>query len=214
MAIMLRLSKLSLIRASNIDEGLNVVPRHSNHHHNNLINIREANHLEMSTKKFEDFVKVMSSLCQSESLTGFTIMKFFLAGNPQEEIQANHERKRRESQFRSEKRCNNLFCGMDEWTLANTLNIDTKRADIYNPQAGRISIVNNYNLPILSHLRLNIDHCFLYMNGIYATHWNINAHNIIYVTRGSSRCQFVDNNRQQVFNGQLQEGQLLVVPQN
>ncbi|KAM7255656.1 hypothetical protein ACFE04_008554 [Oxalis oulophora] len=45
-----------------------VVPRHSNHHHNNLINIREANHLEMSTKKFEDFVKVMSSLC-SRSLS-------------------------------------------------------------------------------------------------------------------------------------------------
>ncbi|KAM7253429.1 hypothetical protein ACFE04_026047 [Oxalis oulophora] len=199
--------------------------------------------------------------------------KFFLAGNPQQDIQASSEHER-ERQFRAQQRCNNLFCGMDEQTLADAFNIDTqlakrlqskndkrgiivraredlemirpqgqqeeeyehrsyngleetfcsmrlkhniadpKRADIYNPRAGRISTVNSYNLPILSHLKLSAEHGFLYRNGIYAPHWNVNAHSIVYVTRGSGRCQIVDNNGQQVFNGQLQEGQLLVVPQN
>ncbi|KAM7259910.1 hypothetical protein ACFE04_015651 [Oxalis oulophora] len=206
--------------------------------------------------------------------------KFFLAGNPQEEVQGSQQDRESEREERREQRGNNIFSGLDERTLADAFNIDTqlakklqsqddkrgiivrakedfqvvrpgrqqeeeyeheerrresrdngleetfctmrlkhniadpKRADIYNPRAGRISTVNNYNLPILNSLRLSAEHGTLYRNGIYAPHWNINAHSIVYVTRGSGRCQIVDNNGNQVFNDRVQEGQLLVVPQN
>ncbi|KAK9082979.1 hypothetical protein Scep_029450 [Stephania cephalantha] len=52
-------------------------------------------------------------------------------------------------------------------------------------------------------------------NAIYAPHWNLNAHSLIYVTRGSARVQIVGNQQQHaIFDGQVQEGQVLVVPQN
>ncbi|KAK9087670.1 hypothetical protein Syun_030064 [Stephania yunnanensis] len=79
-------------------------------------------------------------------------------------------------------------------------NIDKpSRADVYNPQAGRLRTVNRLNLP----------------DAVFAPHWNLNAHAIIYVTRGSARVQIVGNQQQSpVFDGQVQQGQVLVVPQN
>ncbi|KAJ7977242.1 11S seed storage globulin B [Quillaja saponaria] len=91
---------------------------------------------------------------------------------------------------------------------------DPQRADIYNPQAGRISTLNSFNLPILNNLQLSAERVGLYRNGIYAPHWNINAHSILYVTRGRGRVQIVDHNGNQVFDGEVEEGQLLTVPQN
>lgn len=51
-------------------------------------------------------------------------------------------------------------------------------------------------------------------NAIVAPHWNLNAHSVIYATRGDARIQIVDNRGQSVFNDQLQKGQIVVVPQN
>lgn len=51
-------------------------------------------------------------------------------------------------------------------------------------------------------------------NGLMAPHWNVNAHSIIYVTRGNGRLQVVGNLGQTVFDGQLRQDQILVVPQN
>lgn len=45
-------------------------------------------------------------------------------------------------------------------------------------------------------------------------HWNINAHSIIYVTRGRGHIQVVGNSNQPAFDGEVREGELLVVPQN
>lgn len=39
---------------------------------------------------------------------------------------------------------------------------DPSRADIFTPQAGRISTVNSFNLPILRHLRLSAERGVLY----------------------------------------------------
>ena len=39
---------------------------------------------------------------------------------------------------------------------------DPARADVFSPQAGRISTVNSYNLPILSWLQLSAERGFLY----------------------------------------------------
>ena len=49
---------------------------------------------------------------------------------------------------------------------------------------------------------------------MYSPHWNINAHSVIYVIRGSARCQVVDDFGRSVFDGELLQGQALTVPQN
>ncbi|XP_059626021.1 11S globulin-like [Cornus florida] len=91
---------------------------------------------------------------------------------------------------------------------------DPSRADIYNPRAGRLTTVNSLNLPILRHLRLSAERGVLHRNGIFAPHWTMNAHSIVYVTRGEARCQIVNNRGQTVFDDNLREGRLVVVPQN
>lgn len=47
-----------------------------------------------------------------------------------------------------------------------------------------------------------------------APHYNINAHSVIYVIRGNGRLQIVGNSNRPAFDGEVREGQLLVVPQN
>ncbi|XP_050218015.1 11S globulin seed storage protein Ana o 2.0101-like [Mercurialis annua] len=91
---------------------------------------------------------------------------------------------------------------------------DPLRADIYNPRAGRVKTLNNHNLPILRYLQLSIHKTVLYRNAIMTPHWNINAHSIRYITRGTGRVQIVNENGNPVFDGQVREGQILTVPQN
>ncbi|KAH6807168.1 hypothetical protein C2S51_028276 [Perilla frutescens var. frutescens] len=88
------------------------------------------------------------------------------------------------------------------------------RADIYNPNAGRLSTVNSFTLPILRFLQLSLAKGVLYKNAMMAPHWFVNAHSIMYITRGESNIQIVNQNGQAVFDGQVREGQVLVVPQN
>lgn len=47
-----------------------------------------------------------------------------------------------------------------------------------------------------------------------APHWLVNAHSILYITRGHKRMQVVNHNGQAVFDGQVRAGQVVVVPQN
>ena len=49
---------------------------------------------------------------------------------------------------------------------------------------------------------------------MFAPHWNMNAHSVMYVVRGRARCQVVDNFGRSVFEGELRQGQVLTVPQN
>lgn len=51
-------------------------------------------------------------------------------------------------------------------------------------------------------------------NAIMAPHWNVNAHSAIYITRGSGRFQVVGHNGKSVFDGEVREGQMIIVPQN
>ncbi|GMN53402.1 hypothetical protein TIFTF001_022534 [Ficus carica] len=100
-------------------------------------------------------------------------------------------------------------------TLRMRHNIDRpSQADIFNPRGGRVTTVNNFNLPILRFLRLTAERGVLYKNAMMAPHFNLNSHSVFYVTRGSGRCQIVDDFGRNVFDGEVQEGQLLVVPQN
>ncbi|KAF3436147.1 hypothetical protein FNV43_RR23239 [Rhamnella rubrinervis] len=124
------------------------------------------------------------------------------------------QRSRQEEQERQQQSRGN---GLEETFCSARLreNIaDPSRADVYSPQAGRVSTVNSYNLPILRSLGLSAERGFLYQNGIYTPHWNINAHSVIYAIRGRARVQVVDDNGNNLFDDELREGQVLTVPQN
>lgn len=77
------------------------------------------------------------------------------------EEQQERERERQES-GRGRKEYSN---GFEETICSARLreNIgDSARADIFNPQAGRISTVNSFNLPILNYLQLSAERGVLY----------------------------------------------------
>lgn len=50
-------------------------------------------------------------------------------------------------------------------------------------------------------------------NALMSPHY-MNSHSVIYVTRGSANVQLVDDFGRSVFDGELHEGQIFVVPQN
>ncbi|KAK9945073.1 hypothetical protein M0R45_010604 [Rubus argutus] len=87
-------------------------------------------------------------------------------------------------------------------------------ADVYSPQAGRISTLNSLSMPILRHLRLSAERGFLYNNAICSPHWNLNAHEVYYVIRGSARVQVVNDNGEAILDEEVRQGQLFIVPQN
>ncbi|KAK4361527.1 hypothetical protein RND71_020479 [Anisodus tanguticus] len=84
------------------------------------------------------------------------------------------------------------------------------RADVYTPRGGRISTLNSHKLPILNFLQLSAERA----NAVMAPHWNMNAHSILYILRGTGRIQVVGDTGNSVFNDEVREGQMLVVPQN
>ncbi|KAM0064459.1 putative 11-S seed storage protein, plant [Helianthus debilis subsp. tardiflorus] len=95
------------------------------------------------------------------------------------------------------------------------VNIDNpSHADFVNPQAGRIANLNSFKFPILEHLQLSAERGELRPNVIQSPHWTINAHNLLYVTEGALRVQIVNNQGNSVFDNELREGQVVVIPQN
>ncbi|GMY06891.1 11S globulin seed storage protein Jug r 4-like isoform X1 [Fagus crenata] len=91
---------------------------------------------------------------------------------------------------------------------------DASRADIYNPEAGRISTLNSNKLRLLNWLQLSAERGKLNRNAIHVAHWTQNAHTVIYGVRGTARVQVVDDSGRSVFDDELQQGQVLIVPQN
>ncbi|XP_010542895.1 PREDICTED: 12S seed storage protein CRD [Tarenaya hassleriana] len=90
---------------------------------------------------------------------------------------------------------------------------DPSRADFYSSRAGRISTLNSFTLPVLRLVRLNAVRGLLYSGGMVLPHWTPNAHTVIYTTGGRARVQVVDDNGRSVFDGELRQGQILLVPQ-
>ncbi|MFS7979656.1 putative 11-S seed storage protein, plant [Helianthus anomalus] len=88
------------------------------------------------------------------------------------------------------------------------------QADFVNPQASSIANLNSFKFPILEHLQLSVERRELHLNAIQSPHWTINAHNLLYVTEGALRVQIVDNQGNSVFDNELREGQVVVIPQN
>ncbi|XP_071721058.1 11S globulin seed storage protein G3-like [Rutidosis leptorrhynchoides] len=109
------------------------------------------------------------------------------------------------------------FNGLEETICSMKLkeNIDNpSHQDFVNPQAGRIANLNSFKFPILQALQLSAERGELRENAIRAPHWTINAHNLLYVTDGSMRVQIVNNEGNSVFDNELQQGQVVVIPQN
>nr|P83004.1 RecName: Full=13S globulin basic chain [Fagopyrum esculentum] len=106
--------------------------------------------------------------------------------------------------------------GIDENVCTMKLRENIKspqEADFYNPKAGRITTANSQKLPALRSLQMSAERGFLYSNGIYAPHWNINAHSALYVTRGNAKVQVVGDEGNKVFDDEVKQGQLIIVPQ-
>ncbi|XP_041024925.1 legumin B-like [Juglans microcarpa x Juglans regia] len=91
---------------------------------------------------------------------------------------------------------------------------DPQRTDVYNERGGRITSLNSLNLPILRYIQLSVERGVLYRNALVAPLYNMNCHSVIYVIRGNARLQVVGENGQNVFDGEVREGQALTVPQN
>ncbi|KAD3338367.1 hypothetical protein R6Q59_026986 [Mikania micrantha] len=121
--------------------------------------------------------------------------------------------RREDEQFRGGPRANGVEETICSMKLRTNID-DPSKADVYNPEAGRCTRLNSFKFPILQFLRLSAERGVLNRNGLVAPHWLMNAHNIIYVTNGNMWIQIVNDQGEEVFNDQLQERQLVVVPQN
>nr|AIO11048.1 11S globulin [Murraya paniculata] len=130
-------------------------------------------------------------------------------GEQEEEFQGKETMASRKLSVQGDNGIEETLCTMK---LKQNIN-DPSAADVYNPRAGRVTTVNRFNLPILRYLQLSAEKGNLYQNALTAPHWNLNAHSIVYITRGNGRMQIVAENGENVFDGQIREGQLIVVPQ-
>ncbi|KAJ0092103.1 hypothetical protein Patl1_25605 [Pistacia atlantica] len=186
----------------------------------------------------------LADVGNSENQLDQYLRKFVLGGSPQQEIQGGGQSWSQSRSSRKGQQSNNILSAFDEEILAQSFNIDTQlvkkfqreekqrgiivrvkedlqlnindpsRADVYNPRGGRVTSINALNLPILRFLQLSVEKGVLYQNAIMAPHWNMNAHSIVYITRGNGRMQIVSENGESVFDEEIREGQLVVVPQN
>ncbi|XP_047312687.1 11S globulin seed storage protein 1-like [Impatiens glandulifera] len=120
------------------------------------------------------------------------------------------EEERRERSIRNNGGFEETICTM---RIRENLD-DPDRADQYTAKGGRISTLNSNNLPILKQIQLSAERGVLYENAMVAPQWSVNAHSIIYILRGSGHIQVVGHSNRAVFNGEVRQGQLLVVPQN
>ncbi|XP_010279433.1 PREDICTED: 11S globulin subunit beta-like [Nelumbo nucifera] len=118
-----------------------------------------------------------------------------------------------EDERQQEKNTNGLEEGLCNMRLTHNIGKATS-SDVYTPFGGRVATLNSQSLPILGYYQLSAERGHLYKNALLSPHWNINAHSVMYVIRGEARVQIVGNSGQTVFDGQLCEGQLVIVPQN
>ncbi|MFS7979648.1 putative 11-S seed storage protein, plant [Helianthus anomalus] len=106
-------------------------------------------------------------------------------------------------------------CGRNHLQHKFKVNIENpSQADFVNPQTGSIANLNSFKFSILEHIQLSVERGELHPNAIQSPHWIINAHNLLYVTEGALRVQIVDNQGNSVFDNELREGQVVVIPQN
>ncbi|XP_020080848.1 glutelin type-A 1-like [Ananas comosus] len=132
-------------------------------------------------------------------------------GEQQPPMEAEEEMERREQRgCPSTNGLDETYCTMK---IKENIN-EASRADIYNPQGGRITYVNTQKLPILNLVQMSAARGVLRRNAMLAPLWSINAHSVMFVTQGHARIQVVNNQGRTVFDGEVRRNQLLVIPQN
>ncbi|KAJ0035737.1 hypothetical protein Pint_25062 [Pistacia integerrima] len=168
-------------------------------------NILSAFDEEMLAQSFNIDTQLVKRLQREEKQRGIIV-------KVKEDLQvlSPQRQEQEEEQEYSDNGLEETFCTM---TLKHNIN-DPSRADVYNPHGGRVTSINAFNLPILRYLQLSAEKGVLYRNAILAPHWNLNAHSVVYVIRGNGRVQIVSENGESVFDEEIREGQLVVVPQN
>ncbi|KAJ0967584.1 hypothetical protein J5N97_024501 [Dioscorea zingiberensis] len=93
-------------------------------------------------------------------------------------------------------------------------NLDrSEDSDIYSRQAGRLKSVDLNKLSALRFIDMSVEKINLRPGAMFVPHWTMNAHTIMYVTRGEGQVQVVDNRGRNLFNGRVRQGELIVVPQ-
>ncbi|XVF32391.1 hypothetical protein REPUB_Repub17cG0078200 [Reevesia pubescens] len=133
----------------------------------------------------------------------------------EEREERQHERRQQHHGGRGRRQSNDNGLEESFCTMRLKENIaDPERADIFNPQAGRICTLNSFNLPILRFLGLSAERGVLYNKAGLIPQWSMNAHRIFYMLRGRARVQVVNQNGEAVFDDYIEKGQLLTVPQN
>ncbi|KAL5198275.1 hypothetical protein ABZP36_001787 [Zizania latifolia] len=107
--------------------------------------------------------------------------------------------------------------GLDEIMCASKLrkNINNPQStDVFNPRGGRITRANSQNFPILNTIQMSATRTVLQNNALLTPHWTMNAHTVMYVTAGQGCIQVVDHRGRSVFDGELRQQQILLIPQN
>ncbi|XP_076920501.1 11S globulin seed storage protein 2-like [Bidens hawaiensis] len=107
--------------------------------------------------------------------------------------------------------------GLEEGRFCSSklvFNLDSQReADIFSQQAGKLNLVNEHKLPILSHMDVSAEKGYLQPNALFSPHWTVNSHTLVYVLNGEAQVQVVSNNGQAVLDEQVNKGDVFFVPQ-
>ncbi|XP_058766492.1 legumin A-like [Vicia villosa] len=136
-----------------------------------------------------------------------------------EERQPSHHKSRRDEEEDSKKGESRSHGdnGLEDTICSAKLRMNigsSSSPDIYNPQAGRIKTITSLDLPVLRWLKLSAEHGSLRKNAMFVPHYNLNANSVLYALKGRARLQVVNCNGNTVFDGELEAGRALTVPQN
>ncbi|EYU17920.1 hypothetical protein MIMGU_mgv1a006934mg [Erythranthe guttata] len=185
-----------------------------------------AAHWAYNTGDQEFVVVVLQDTTNNANQLDQNPRSFFLAGNPgnpgQEQEQSHGSRRGGGEQRQHE--LGNVFRGFDVQTLAEVFGVDEETARKLqgeNDERGHLIIVER-GLQVITPPLAGEEYGRREEgyggrdngNAIMAPHWYVNAHSIVYVTRGEGRMQIVNHRGEAVFDGQVGEGKVVVVPQN
>lgn len=98
--------------------------------------------------------------------------------------------------------------------ILNIVQMSASRTVLQNVSANQDQIKQIYTNIYLVKFTWFIYDLSRLQNALLTPHWTVNAHTVMYVTAGQGRVQVVDNRGRSVFDGELRQTQVLLIPQN
>ncbi|KAI5068984.1 hypothetical protein GOP47_0015285 [Adiantum capillus-veneris] len=92
--------------------------------------------------------------------------------------------------------------------------LEKAHRDIVHPQAGQLTVVNGYKLPVLKLLDMSIRCLKLQRRALKAPRWLTNADHMIYCVRGYARVQVVYPSGKMACDVEMKKGDMMMVPKN